>query len=119
VLAAQEADEMAPPPQDTMRDSKESPLMTPFLKDSFPDFVDKDVSRSELELTGQNYLVKYFKNKRLRLLNYIKNQDNETALNALFVLSEENQNLPKICGRMSIDKVLFLQMAYQTVQRIL
>ena len=49
----------------------------------------------------------------------MKIYDMETALNALFVLSEENQNLPQICQRMTIDKTLFVHMAYLTLQEIL
>lgn len=45
---------------------------------------------------------------RQKLLSYLKIHDMETALNALFVLSDEKQNLPQICQRMTIDKELFV-----------
>jgi len=65
------------------------------------------------------YLVKYKKEMRQKLLNYLKIHDMETALNVLFVLSDERQNLPQICHRMTIDKELFVQMAFLSIQLIL
>lgn len=43
----------------------------------------------------------------------------ETALNALFVLQEESQNLPEICQGLNISKEEFVNMAFMTLQEIL
>mmetsp|Transcript_27797 Transcript_27797/g.37134 ORF Transcript_27797/g.37134 Transcript_27797/m.37134 type:complete len:426 (-) Transcript_27797:2516-3793(-) len=116
---AYEYDASAPQPPDTLTmpyrggaGLSSDPLQTPFLKEAFIELQDKaHVSQSELLRYGQAFMVRYNKSMRYRHLHYLKALDNETALNALFVLSEENQNLPKICQRLSIDKTLFVYMA--------
>ena len=64
--------------------------LTPFMKEAFPDLDSRTgVSRQELTSIGKEYVKNYKKVNRDKLLTYMKSYDLETALNALFVLSEE------------------------------
>jgi len=62
----------------------------PFLKESFPELMGKPASVEKLNEVGRAFLQQYSQSSQQKLLAYLKTQDNETALNALFVLSEEN-----------------------------
>ena len=105
----------------TEEDAKKYRALAPFMKESFPELASQQrpIGPFELNEIGKTYLVKHKKDNRDKLLTYIKKFDLETALNALFVLSEENQNLPEICQGLTISKKEFVHMAYMTLQEII
>ena len=83
--------------------------MTPFLKEAFPELKSQKLSDQQLTEYGTSYISKQREITRQKLLNYIKNSDAETALNAMFVLHDnKDSNLPQICQRMGIDKAMLV-----------
>lgn len=69
-----------------------------------------------MQIAGTEFFTNFKKEFRKKTLNYLRNIDTETALNALFVLEYEHQhtkvNLRHICQNLNIDKGLFIKIAF-------
>ena len=63
---------------------------TPFLRDAFVETKDRQVDNRDLFKIGTSFVEKLKKHKLQNLLRYLKETDQETALNVIFVLSDAN-----------------------------